>query len=127
LPPLPLPRVYSPTFGASGRGEDQHYGFLYLPMYFRKEANEGYATVNLTSLEVVCWLWGTQGGLPHAPVGFKGSVETCAVLCVGYRPGSMEFEAAIVGHRPSFALDSHRGHIGRYLTMESDARCHLGD
>jgi hypothetical protein len=30
-------------------------------MDFRKEANKGYALVNLTSPEVACWSWGPYG------------------------------------------------------------------
>jgi hypothetical protein len=96
-------------------------------MDFRKEANEGYAFVNLTSPEVACQMWGPHGGLSCASVGFQGQLQDLHGPLhqpyVGHQLGSTAFGAAIVGHRLSFALDSHEGSTSRYLTKESDAQC----
>jgi hypothetical protein len=43
--------LLSSPFGSWGKS---HYDFLYLSMDFRKEANNGYTFINLTSLEVSC-------------------------------------------------------------------------
>jgi hypothetical protein len=50
---------------------------------------------------------------------FKGSAKASTILCVGHRLGSMAFEAAVIYHQPSFALDPNGGSAGRCLTKES--------
>jgi hypothetical protein len=71
-----LARFGSPSSPTSSSREKSHYDFLYLPMDFRREANKGYAFVNLITPKAACRSWGAMGA----------TTRTCGFSRVAPRP-----------------------------------------
>jgi hypothetical protein len=86
-------------------------------MDFRKEANNGYAFVNLTSPEVAWWPWG-HGGPPHTPMGFQGRRQD---LMRRPWPKLHGVRGSPCQSLSNFTTDPHEGYMGRCLTFEYEA------